>query len=124
MSTMDQVEDNLFTFTDFKPLSKEELDLVENVAAEIKKRTMNGCTGCAYCMPCPFGLDIPKNFKIWNELAKYGNKEVTKRRYFKEMQEEQRSSQCKSCGKCETLCPQHLSIRDDLKRMSEDMKQL
>lgn len=124
MSTMDQVEDNLSTFTDFKPLSKEELDLVENVAAEIEKRTMNGCTGCAYCMPCPFGLDIPKNFKIWNELAKYGNKEVTKRRYFKEMQEEQRSSQCKSCGKCETLCPQHISIRDDLKRMSEDMNQL
>lgn len=124
MSTMDQVLDNLSTFDDFKPLSVEEQGLVKEVAEEIKARTMNGCTGCAYCMPCPFGLDIPKNFRIWNEHAKYGNTAAAKNRYFNELKEEERSSQCKKCGKCETLCPQHINIRDDLARMSEDMERL
>lgn len=124
MSTMDQVLDNLSTFDDFKPLSVEEQGLVKEVAEEIKARTMNGCTGCAYCMPCPFGLDIPKNFRIWNEHAKYGNTAAAKNRYFNELQEEERSSQCKKCGKCETLCPQHINIRDDLARMSKDMERL
>ena len=124
MSTMEQVLDNLSTFEDFKPLSVAEQGLIKEIAEEIKARTMNGCTGCAYCMPCPFGLDIPKNFRIWNEHAKYGNTEVARKRYFEEMKEEERSSQCKKCGKCEALCPQHIAIREDLAHMSSDMELL
>lgn len=124
MSTMEQVLDNLSTFEDFKPLSVAEQGLIKEIAEEIKVRTMNGCTGCAYCMPCPFGLDIPKNFRIWNEHAKYGNTEVARKRYFEEMKEEERSSQCKKCGKCEALCPQHIAIREDLAHMSSDMELL
>ena len=121
MSTMEQVLDNLSTFEDFKPLSVAEQGLIKEIAEEIKARTMNGCT---YCMPCPFGLDIPKNFRIWNEHAKYGNTEVARKRYFEEMKEEERSSQCKKCGKCEALCPQHIAIREDLAHMSSDMELL
>ena len=124
MSTMEQVLDNLSTFEDFKPLSVAGQGLIKEIAEEIKARTMNGCTGCAYCMPCPFGLDIPKNFRIWNEHAKYGNTEVARKRYFEEMKEEERSSQCKKCGKCEALCPQHIAIREDLAHMSSDMELL
>lgn len=124
MSTMEQVRDNLSTLGDFQPLSEAEQGLVKEIADAINKRTMNGCTGCAYCMPCPFGLDIPKNFRIWNEHAKYGNTEVARKRYFEEMKAEERSSFCKKCGKCETLCPQHIAIRDDLARMSKDMELL
>ena len=124
MSTMEQVLDNLSTFEDFKPLSVAEQGLIKEIAEEIKARTMNGCTGGAYCMPCPFGLDIPKNFRIWNEHAKYGNTEVARKRYFEEMKEEERSSQCKKCGKCEALCPQHIAIREDLAHMSSDMELL
>lgn len=124
MSTMEQVLDNLSTFEDFKPLSVAEQGLIKEIAEEIKARTMNGCTGCTYCMPCPFGLDIPKNFRIWNEHAKYGNTEVARKRYFEEMKEEERSSQCKKCGKCEALCPQHIAIREDLAHMSSDMELL
>ena len=42
-------------------------------------------TGCAYCMPCPFGVDIPKNFRIWNDLSMYGNKEKAKQAFFQEL---------------------------------------
>ena len=47
-----QVEDNLKTFGNFEPLTEKEEKIVEGVAAAIKARTKNGCTGCAYCMPC------------------------------------------------------------------------
>lgn len=118
MSTMEQVKDNVQTFDEFIPLNEEEQCLVSDVANCIKERTMNGCTGCAYCMPCPFGVNIPKNFRIWNNDSKYSNKNATKEAYYEGLHEEERSSHCQSCGKCEQLCPQQINIRDDLKRMS------
>ena len=63
MSTMEQVEDNLHTFGNFEPLSQEEAALVSQVADAIKKRTKNGCTGCAYCMPCPQSISIRENLE-------------------------------------------------------------
>lgn len=81
MSTYDQVEDNLATFKEFKLLDQDEEKLVEKVANMIKAKTKNGCTGCRYCMPCPFGIDIPGNFKLWNEYGMLGLKDTAKRRY-------------------------------------------
>lgn len=124
MSTMEQVEDNLCTFTDFHPLSLQEKEIVADVAAAIKKRTKNGCTGCAYCMPCPFGIDIPKNFRIWNDFSMYGNTEKTKQAYFKDLESQARADQCQKCGKCETVCPQSLSIRDNLAQAAKELNAL
>lgn len=121
MSTFEQLEDNLNTFNYFKALDDTEQALVEQVASTIKSRTKNGCTGCAYCMPCPFGINIPKNFRIWNDYAMYGNTEVTKKRYYKELKDNERAEFCKKCGKCEKMCPQAIKIREDLKRVVEDM---
>lgn len=121
MSTFAQVEDNLRTFDQFQPLHAEEEMLVKEVAKTIKERTMNGCTGCEYCMPCPFGVQIPKNFKLWNEYSKYRNQPATHKAYFDTMQEQERAANCQQCGKCETLCPQQIHIREDLKQMHQDM---
>lgn len=123
MSTMDQVNDNLHTFDPYTPLSDSENVMVHKVAESIKARTMNGCTGCAYCMPCPFGVNIPGNFKLWNEHAKYGNDESFKQKY-ENMKAEERSLNCKQCGKCETLCPQAIHVRDDLKRVNDEVNSL
>lgn len=124
MSTMEQVEDNLKTFGNFEPLTEKEEKIVEGVAAAIKARTKNGCTGCAYCMPCPHGVNIPKNFRIWNDLAMYGNEEITRQNYFKYLPEAERADKCKACGKCEKVCPQSLSIRENLKQVQEEMEAL
>ena len=124
MSTPEQVADNLQTFRSFRPLSLKEKELVAEVARRIKQRTRNGCTGCAYCMPCPFGVNIPQNFHIWNELAMYGNKGKAKQAYFKELTEKERADQCHECGKCEEVCPQGLSIRENLKEVSKEMETL
>ena len=124
MSTMEQVEDNLHTFGNFEPLTQKESELVSQVADAIKKRTKNGCTGCAYCMPCPFGVDIPKNFRIWNDLSMYGNKEKAKQAFFQELDVSARADQCKKCGKCETVCPQSIAIRENLKAAAKELNAL
>lgn len=124
MTTMEQVEDNLNTFENFTPLNLKEKEIVADVASAIKQRTKNGCTGCAYCMPCPFGVNIPQNFRIWNDLSMYENKEQAKRAYFNDLAEDARADQCQKCGKCEEVCPQAMSIRDDLERVKETMEKL
>lgn len=122
MSTYAQVEDNLATFKDFKPLDQDEEKLVEKVANMIKAKTKNGCTGCRYCMPCPFGIDIPGNFKLWNEYGMLGLKDTAKRRYTN--LGDAQAEFCKKCGKCEKLCPQSIKIREDLQRVVQDIKNL
>lgn len=117
MSTYKQVADNLKTFVNFKPLSFEEVKTVETVARKIRERMKNGCTGCAYCMPCPFGVDIPKNFKIWNEEAMYGNRSAANDKY--EAMNESCAKNCQQCGACEKVCPQKIAIREDLQEVSK-----
>lgn len=124
MSAEDQVKDNLKTFEHFEPLSEREQQVVEDVVRAVKARVKNGCTACRYCMPCPFGVDIPRNFRIWNEHAMYGNSDSAKRNYFQEMKQENRADQCKKCGACEKVCPQAIHIRDNLAAMHSCMEAL
>lgn len=123
MSTMEQVEDNLHVFQNFHPLSEEEQKLIEDTANGLKARVKNGCTGCAYCMPCPAGVNIPANFKLWNEHAIYENTSQIKKRW-EGWEEESRADHCVKCGKCETVCPQKISIREDLAKVAAEMKAL
>ena len=95
------------TFKDFKKLDEEELKLVEEVADELKARTQNGCTGCAYCMPCPADVNIPKVFAMWNNSYKYGWKD---HHYYGLKNEGHGADKCVSCGKCMEVCPQQLKI--------------
>ena len=123
MSTEEQVKDNLETFGTFEPLSTVELQTVSDIVKEVKSRINNGCTACRYCMPCPFGVDIPKNFAIWNNFGMYHNVEGAKRRY-QNMKAEERADQCKECGACEPKCPQKLPIREHLKCVAEEIGNL
>ena len=68
---MQQVEDNLKTFENFKPLSEAESKEIDEIVKELRSRVQNGCTGCRYCMPCPAGVNIPGNFKVWNNYHMY-----------------------------------------------------
>ena len=121
MSTMDQVEDNLKTFQDFRPLSEAEDKEIESIVTELRSRVQNGCTGCRYCMPCPAGVNIPGNFKVWNDYHMYRTYDHVKWSWEKELKEEEKAKNCIKCGKCETLCPQKLSIRDNLVQVQKDL---
>ena len=121
MTTMEQVQDNLKTFGNFKPLSQKESETIDQIVALIKSRVQNGCTGCRYCMPCPAGVDIPGNFRAWNTYHMYQNYNMVKWSWEKELGEEKQAKNCVKCGKCEAACPQKLSIRQDLERVQADL---
>ncbi|MDE6052246.1 MAG: aldo/keto reductase [Lachnospiraceae bacterium] len=121
MSTMEQVEDNLSTFTNFEPLSDAEREIIEKAADALRGRVQNGCTGCRYCMPCPAGVDIPRCFGIWNQYHIYENVNDTKRNWTIWMEDSQKASNCVKCGKCEQACPQHIAIREDLARLQKEL---
>lgn len=119
MSSMEQVADNVKTFSPFVALNEKEQNIVDEVADLLHARVRNGCTGCGYCMPCPFGVNIPTNFKIWKETAIYAEKEKGQSSYRK--LDQAAAEYCRNCGKCEALCPQHLPIRSDLKKVAAEL---
>ena len=122
MSTMEQVEDNLKTFMDFRSLSDEETKTIDDIVALIRSRVQNGCTACRYCMPCPAGVDIPGNFRVWNTYHMYQNYNMVKNSWEKNLGEEKQAKNCIKCGKCEKACPQKLHIREDLEKVQADME--
>lgn len=122
MSTEEQAADNLKTFGDFKPLTEKEHETIDKVVQTLRSRVQNGCTGCAYCMPCPAGVNIPRNFKLWNQYHVYQKYEAVKFGW-EGLAQKERAESCIKCGKCETVCPQHLSIRENLERVQKDLEE-
>lgn len=121
MSTMEQVEDNLKTFDAFHPLSDQESKTIDEIVALIRSRVQNGCTACRYCMPCPAGVDIPGNFRVWNTYHMYQNYNMVKNSWENGLGDEKQAKNCVKCGKCEKACPQKLHIREDLERVQKDL---
>ena len=123
MSTLDQVKENIKLAEDGKPqsLSREELSLIDRVRKIYKRMLKIECTGCAYCMPCKAGVNIPANFSIYNDLFMFKDPEFNVFRYGNLILPEQRASNCAECGDCEKLCPQHLKIREELRKVHETL---
>jgi len=121
MTTMDQLDDNLKTFGDFKALTQKEQDTIADIVKLINSRVKNGCTGCRYCMPCPKGVNIPGCFSAWNMYHMYQNYNVVSWKWEKEIGEAAQAKNCVQCGLCEKACPQKISIREDLKKVQADL---
>jgi predicted aldo/keto reductase-like oxidoreductase len=119
MSTMQQVEENIQTACNSAPgsLTTEEADMVEFARKTMQSMIQVNCTGCRYCMPCPAGVNIPENFGIYNSAFLFGSPESAKEAYFSRLDEKARASTCVTCGRCEKLCPQHIAIRQELKKV-------
>ena len=95
--------------------------MIEEIVDMIKGRVQNGCTGCRYCMPCPAGVNIPECFSVWNTYHMYQNYNMVKWKWENGIGEAAQAKNCIKCGKCEALCPQKLSIREDLARAQADL---
>ncbi len=121
MSSMEQVKDNIETFSPFTPLSEVENAAVTDLAKALAKRVNNGCTECRYCMPCPVGVDIPRNFRIWNTFGRYQNVASIRWEWETGLPAAAKGSSCIDCGACEKACPQHLPIRADLKKLQVEL---
>ena len=120
MGTEQQVEDNLVYAgrSAVGMLTAEEKKQYEKAKEIYDKMSMVDCTGCAYCMPCPFGLNIPELFKAYNTYGPEG-KDGMKREYEKQ---QVRSDSCRSCHRCEKVCPQNIKISEQMKKIAELMK--
>lgn len=98
-------------------MGEKEEEMLRSVVAAINEKMKVGCTGCAYCMPCPKGVDIPGTFAAYNRRYTEGWFPALKE-YFMCTALRGKStaaSNCIGCGKCETHCPQGISIRQELK---------
>ena len=121
MSNFEQVEDNINTMKNLTFFSKAENEAILSAQEAFKKRVKNSCTGCRYCMPCPAGVNIPRNFFVWNEVYKFDNKNAQSWTIEQIKKNNEMPSLCVECGRCEGLCPQHISIREDLKKVNEEL---
>ncbi|MEZ4357794.1 MAG: aldo/keto reductase [Eubacteriales bacterium] len=115
MNSMDQLTENLDIANDAKPnsLSEEELRTIKEAKNAFISRTRVNCTACGYCMPCPSGVNIPACFNLYNNYHIFGREDE----YNFFIGPKHRASCCVECGKCETHCPQGISIREELKKV-------
>jgi len=124
MSTLDHVRENIATLKAPKPLSATERQTIEGIGATMRSRLGNGCTGCSYCMPCPFGVDIPGNFALWNQARMFESYRMVRKEWEDAEQQEKRPPSCTECGVCIPLCPQMIDIPGDLKIVQAELSAL
>lgn len=125
MTAMDQVTENIKIADEAQAnsLTAKELAIVNQVKTLYKEKIKVNCTACAYCMPCPEGVNIPGCFTIYNDYAIFDGANEAKDRYkflydFR-IGSKAHASNCIECGKCETHCPQSIEIREELKNVRE-----
>jgi len=114
MSTPEQVRQNLDSAkrSGVGTLAASDLELVTRVRDRYRELQAIPCTKCQYCLPCPVGVNIPRNFEMYNEGVAYDDLALSKSLYNWHFQEKERASSCVSCKVCETKCPQQIPISE------------
>lgn len=128
MNSIAMVDENMRIASEVQAggFTEEDFGLVKNVVDIIREKEKVGCTACRYCMPCPKGVDIPGNFRYYNQM--FADGKGSARFEFAQVMgmrtEPGFASQCIGCGKCEQHCPQHINIREKLKEADKNLRPL
>ncbi len=126
MNDYGHIKDNInaASVTTENSMSEEELNIIEDVKTVYKQLMKVPCTGCNYCTPCPFGVDIPLIFADYN--SKYffkgglnGIQYIA--RHTGAMGEKSGVNLCTNCGKCKKHCPQNIDIPVKLKQAHKEL---
>ena len=121
MSNMEQMQDNIKTFSEEKPITEEEQALLFDIAEGMKDSVP--CTACRYCVDgCPMGLDIPTFLATYNELRVAPSTNAVMHIEF--MEEDKKPSACIACGKCTHICPQNIDIPGALRDLTDRIRKL
>jgi len=120
MSNLEQVEDNIETFKNLRPLTNEELVLLEKVLQEISKVSTIPCTTCKYCHEhCPKGIDIATCFSLYNEGMRDKDGLWNRQSIYGSLLDKEKADKCTACGLCMKHCPQQLDIPAGLKKAAK-----
>lgn len=119
MGEIDHIKENIKESNNgyANSLTKREIELIDKVREIYINRIKVDCTSCRYCMPCPFGVNIPENFKYLNLASIYDNVKEQKKSYNSYLNKNEKASNCRKCGKCEEACPQNIEIRKMLEEV-------
>ncbi len=119
MTTLEQLKENIEIFSkpDAVPgcLSAEEKEIISRAKKAYESIVTIPCTGCEYCMPCPQGVNIPGIFSRYNDGNMFGAFDQPRRSYLFLGRNGGDATHCVACGACETKCPQHIDIINQLK---------
>ena len=114
MSNLQQLQDNMRTFSDLQPLGEAELEVVRGAVAAINRDIAIPCTGCSYCTAgCPQNIAIARYFSLYNADLQESREKSWRPQgeyYDRLTQRFGRASDCIACAQCESACPQHLPI--------------
>ena len=119
MGDMDMLLKNLEIANAETTLSPEEWTQIGESLERLRRFSDLYCTGCAYCQPCPAGIDIPRLFSAYTYHNVYELHGQAKEMFAKYREKSAGFGDCMDCGKCESACPQKLAIRRELRRVEE-----
>lgn len=138
MTYMEHLRDNLRTYAPLVPITEEEDAFLMEIARDIYDLNTIPCNECNYCMPCPYGINIPAIFSHYNKMIKEGNmphsrkSEIyTKQRkaflvgYDRSVPRLRQADHCIGCGECVSHCPQRIAIPKEMHKidiMVENLK--
>lgn len=129
MNEDEHITENIEIATTSLPngMTQKEREIIASVRDMYNKLLTVKCTGCAYCMPCPAGIDIPYVFKLVNDKTMF-NYRMTNVMYMTSVgiqtggEKPKWTTCCVNCGKCEKVCPQHLEVRQHLKLVKKTLE--
>ena len=137
MTRMEHIQDNLSNFCPLEPLTQDELDFLQEVATQMMEFDTIPCTDCKYCMPCPYGINIPEIFKHYNKCINDDNVPASSRDenyhkarraflvgYDRSVPKLRQADHCIGCGHCMPHCPQRIQIPLELRRIDAYVEKL
>ena len=137
MTYKEHLEDNIRSYAPLVPLTEEENEFLFHAAKLMEQYPTIPCNYCAYCMPCPYGIDIPSIFMYYNKCVNEGNVAESRqdpnykeaRRAFlvgydRAIEKLRQADHCIGCGKCNKHCPQNIKIPRQLQRIDEFVEKL
>ena len=137
MTYMEHLEDNLRTYSPLQPLTEEETQFLYETADLMMGYPTIPCNDCKYCMPCPYGLDIPAILLHYNKCINEGNMPTSRRSpeyekerrafligYDRSVPRLRQASHCIGCNQCAPHCPQNINIPHELHRIDSYVEKL
>ena len=137
MTYMEHLQDNLHTYSPLSPLTDEEKDFLEETARLMLQYPTIPCNDCKYCMPCPYGIDIPAVLLHYNKCVNEGNIVTSSQNegyqrarraflvgYDRSVPRLRQADHCIGCGQCNPHCPQSIDIPKEMQRIDHFVEQL